>query len=230
MLLRLFAGIPIVIKNPRILRRCFKKNEKSFLFYIPFPLSLLVFSIDYSSFFLYICGNTVFLRRNEVSNKVQTMVTGNLISLIAAFFTVSSSWSKDRKRIFLYQAMQCFLLAIANIFFLSVSGTTTYALCAFRNLFIAYDRFTNKVCIIFLISVTAIGFFANNRGMIGYLPILTTALYTVICFYAKETKPIKLNIIFNLTLWAIYDIAIHDFVSFTVDTVSAGTAVVSLFR
>ena len=71
------------------------------------------------------------------------MVTGNLISLVAAFFTVASSWSKDRKRIFLYQAMQCFLLAIANIFFLSVSGTTTYALCALRNLFIAYDRFTN---------------------------------------------------------------------------------------
>ena len=158
------------------------------------------------------------------------MVTGNLISLIAAFFTVASSWSKDRKRIFLYQAMQCFLLAIANIFFLSVSGTTTYALCALRNLFIAYDRFTNKVCIIFLISVTAIGFFANNRGMIGYLPILTTTIYTVICFYAKETKPIKLNIILNLTLWAIYDIAIHDLVSFTVDTVSAGAAVVSLFR
>ncbi|MBQ5522593.1 MAG: YgjV family protein [Oscillospiraceae bacterium] len=55
-------------------------------------------------------------------------------------------------------------------------------------------------------------------------------MYTVICFYAKETKPIKLNIILNLTLWAIYDIAIHDLVSFTVDTVSAGAAVVSLFR
>ena len=163
-------------------------------------------------------------------NKVHTMITGNLISLVAAFFTVASSWSKDRKRIFLYQAVQCFLLAIANIFFLSVSGTTTYALCALRNLFIAYDRFTNKICIIFLISVTTIGLFANNRGLIGLLPVLTTAIYTIACFYVKETKPIKLNIIINLTLWAIYDIAIHDFVSFSVDTISAGTALVSLFR
>ena len=158
------------------------------------------------------------------------MIIGNVISLVAAIFTVASSWSKDRKRIFLYQAVQCFLLAIANIFFVSFSGITTYALCALRNLLIAYDRFTNKVCIVFLISVTAIGLFANNRGLIGLLPVLTTAIYTVGCFYVKETKPIKINIIVNLTLWAIYDIAIRDFVSFTVDTLSAGTAVVSLFR
>ena len=124
-------GISIVIKNPKISKPW---RMKIFTFYTLFPLSLLVLFIDYSSLFLYICGNTVFLRWNEVSNKVQTMVTGNLISLVAAFFTVASSWSKDRKRIFLYQAMQCFLLAIANIFFLSVSGTTTYALCALRNL------------------------------------------------------------------------------------------------
>ena len=158
------------------------------------------------------------------------MIIGNSISLVAAIFTVASSWSKDRERIFLYQAVQCFLLAIANIFFVSVSGITTYALCALRNLLIAYDRFTNKVCIAFLICVTAIGLFANNRGLIGLLPVLTTAIYTIACFYVRKTKPIKLNIIANLTLWAIYDIAVHDFVSFTVDTVSAGTAMVSLFR
>ena len=33
-----------------------------FTFYTLFPLSLLVLFIDYSSLFLYICGNTVFLR------------------------------------------------------------------------------------------------------------------------------------------------------------------------
>ena len=158
------------------------------------------------------------------------MIIGNLISLIAAIFTIASSWSRERKRIFLYQAVQCFLLAIANIFFASLSGTTTFALCAIRNLLVAKDRFTGKVCMAFLIGVTTIGLIANNRGAVGLIPVLTTAIYTVACFYVKKTKPVKINIIVNLTLWAIYDLFIRDLVSFTVDTVSAGTAVVSLFR
>lgn len=159
-----------------------------------------------------------------------SMIIGNLISLFAAIFTVAGSWSRDRKKIFLYQAVQCFLLAIANIFFASLSGTTTYALCALRNLLIAHDRFTDKICLAFLVSVTAIGLISNNRGLIGLLPVLTTAIYTVACFYVRGTKPIKVNIIVNLLLWAIYDIAVRDYVSFAVDTVSAGTAAVSLLR
>ena len=157
------------------------------------------------------------------------MLYGNIISLVAAVFTVLSSWSKERRRIFFYQAIQCLLLAIANLFFVSFSGTTTYALCAARNTLLALNRFDRRICIGFVISVAAIGLAANNRGWIGLLPVLTTAIYTIGCFHGKETKAIKLNIIINLILWAIYDIVIRDYVSFTVDTVSAGTAVVSLF-
>ncbi len=50
---------------------------------------------------------------------------GNAVSFIAACFTLASSWSRDRRRIYLYQAAQCFLIAGANIFFASVSGVTT---------------------------------------------------------------------------------------------------------
>ena len=54
---------------------------------------------------------------------------GNAVSFAAACFTLASSWSRDRRRIYLYQAAQCFLIAGANIFFASVSGVTTCLLC-----------------------------------------------------------------------------------------------------
>lgn len=157
------------------------------------------------------------------------MLYGTIISLAAAVFTILSSWSKERRKIYSYQAIQCLLLAITNLFFVSFSGTTTYALCAVRNTLLALNRFGRKTCICFVISVAAIGLAANNRGWIGLLPVLTTAIYTIGCFHVKETKPIKINIIINLILWAIYDIVIRDYVSFVVDTVSAATAVFSLF-
>lgn len=95
---------------------------------------------------------------------------------------------------------------------------------------LAYERFTARLCIITVACVGIIGVSVNNRGIIGLLPVITTALYTIICFYAKRRSTIKMNIIVNLALWAVYDILIHDYVSFSVDTGSAIIAVISILR
>lgn len=159
-----------------------------------------------------------------------SVLIGNLCSFAAACFTFLSAWSRDRKRIYLYQAAQCLVLAVANVFFASVSGVTTCALCAARNLLLAYERFTPRRCVVFVAAVAALGLAANNRGAVGLLPVVTTAVYTVACLYAKSTKAIRINLIVNLILWAVYDAFILDFVSCAVDSVSAVTAFVSLIR
>ena len=159
-----------------------------------------------------------------------SLLIGNLCSFVAACFTFLSAWSRDKKRIYLYQAAQCVVLAGANIFFASISGVTTYALCTVRNLLLAYDRFTPRRCYAFTAAVAILGIAANNRGLVGLLPVVTTAVYTVGCLYAKGTKAIKLNIIVNLILWAVYDAFILDLVSCAVDSVSAVAALVSIIR
>lgn len=166
----------------------------------------------------------------ELSVEQRLLLFGNIVSFAAACFTIASAWSRDRRRIYLYQAGQCLLLAFANILFGSVSGVTTFALCTARNLLLAYDRFTPRRCWFFVSAVALLGLFANNRGAVGLIPVVTTALYTVVCLYAKRTRDIKLNLIVNLLLWAVYDFFILDLVSCAVDAVSAGTAVLSLFR
>ena len=158
------------------------------------------------------------------------LLAGNCISFLAACFTAAASWSKEKKHIYLYQSVQCFLLAIANIFFASLSGSLTLFLCGVRNLLTAYDRFTARLCGIFLILIIVPGFLSNNRGIIGILPVFTTVIYTVGCLYLKSENKIKGNIIVNLLLWSVYDILILDLVSFGVDMVSAFIAVISLFR
>ena len=155
---------------------------------------------------------------------------GNLLSLIAALFTFLSAWSRDRKSIYLFQAAQCGILSAANVFFSSVSGVTTCALCTLRNLLIAYDRYTPRLCALFLAAVAALGLWANNRGLVGLLPVAATALYTVGCLYAKSPRTIKLNLIVNLILWAVYDAFVLDLISCAVDGFSALTAVYTLLR
>ena len=70
------------------------------------------------------------------------LIIGNCISFAAACFTLASALSGDR---------------------FSVSGVTTFLLCAGRNLLLARDRFTRKLCIVFVAAVAVIGLAANNR-------------------------------------------------------------------
>ncbi len=157
-----------------------------------------------------------------------SVMIGNLLALFAACFTLASALSARRKPIYLYQTAQCLIMAAANAFFLSFSGVTTFLLCALRNGFLAYDRFTGRRCLVFAVSVALIGLASNNRGLVGLLPVITTVLYTAGCLYAEKAGAIKLNIAVNLALWALYEILIRDYVSFAVDTASAAAALVLL--
>ncbi|MBQ0058474.1 MAG: YgjV family protein [Lachnospiraceae bacterium] len=145
-------------------------------------------------------------------------------------FTIVSSLSHGRKRIYGFQGIQCLLMAVASIFFGSLSGLTTFLLCALRNAIIAYDRYTKRIFILFLILIPALGLFSNNRGALGLLPVITTIIYTVGQYYLKSDFRIKSNIALNLLLWAIYDFLVLDIVSGVVDAVSTIVTVGAIFR
>ena len=76
--------------------------------------------------------------------------------------------------------------------------------------------------------MAGLGLYANNCGLVGLLPVVTTAVYTIGCLFAKRTRAIKWNLIANLIFWAIYDAFILDLVSCAVDSVSAVAALVSI--
>ncbi|MCR5576948.1 MAG: YgjV family protein [Oscillospiraceae bacterium] len=166
----------------------------------------------------------------QLSPEQRLLLIGNAVSFAAALFTLASAWSRERGRIYLFQTGQCLLLALANVFFASLSGVTTFVLCAARNYLLARDRFTPRLCVFFAAAVTAVGLAANNRGLVGLLPVVTTVIYTVACLYVRRTRAVKCNIIVNLVLWAVYDVFILDLVSCAVDGVGALAAFLSLFR
>lgn len=158
------------------------------------------------------------------------ILIGNLISLPAAGFTLGSSLSGDFKRIYLYQAVQCFLLALSNVFFSSVSGAVILLVCGIRNVLAAYRKLDVKTGLVFLVLAAVLGIVSNNRGFIGLIPVAVTLVYTIGCVVCKKTEAVKINTIINLAGWAVYDLCIIDLVSAVVDTGSAAAAVISLYH
>lgn len=155
-------------------------------------------------------------RKRKVT-QVFLIIIGNIISFISACFTALSSWVNDKEKVYYYQTWQCALLALAMVFFQSWSGIATLVLCAIRNYLVAKNQFTKKRCAVFLVLLLVLGIAVNNRGWIGMLVVIATFLYTIGTYLFENPLYIKLNIIMDLTAWAIYDVIIMDYVSTLMD-------------
>ena len=138
------------------------------------------------------------------------LIIGNLISLAAAVFLAVSCIVKDHKKVFLWQTVNCLLLAVSSYFFGSFAGITTLFLCALRNILIVTDRYTKPAMLVTLVSVIASGLIANNKGIIGLLPIVATVEYTICCHYVHGKNATRWSIFANEVIWVLYSLLILD--------------------
>ncbi|WP_458456657.1 YgjV family protein [Methanobrevibacter sp.] len=163
-------------------------------------------------------------------NIALNIVIGNVISLIAGIFIIMSMWVNDEKEAYKYQFLNAFILIISSVFFLSWTGVTTMAIAASRNAMVYYDRLTFKWTIFFIIISVVLGCLVNTMGIIGFLPIIAIIQITLSNYYLKTIKSIKTSFIINSMIYIVYFLAIYDFASATIESVTALIGLISLFR
>lgn len=158
------------------------------------------------------------------------IVIGNIISLIAGIFIILSMWVNDEKQAYKYQFLNAFILMISSVFFLSWTGVTTMAIAASRNVMVYKDRLTLNWTIFFIIISVVLGLIVNTMGIVGLLPIIAIVQITLCNYYFKTIKLIKIGFILNSAIYIIYFLAIWDFSSAVIESVTAMVGVVALFR
>lgn len=158
------------------------------------------------------------------------IVIGNVISLIAGIFIILSMWVNDEKQAYKYQFLNAFILMISSVFFLSWTGVTTMAIAASRNAMVYKDKLTLNWTIFFIVISVVLGVLVNTMGIIGFLPIIAIIQITLCNYYLKTIKPIKISFIVNSAIYIIYFLAILDFSSTVIESITALIGVVSLLR
>ena len=158
------------------------------------------------------------------------LIIANCLSLGSSAFTYASSWAKDERRIYWYQVGQCFVLALAYIFFHSYAGIATLILCTVRNILLATGKYNKTLCIILSVGMVVFGAAVNNNGMIGWIIIAANTIYTIGAFFAKNELLIKLNIILDLALWMVYEVFMKDIPSFIADGIGIAVAIAAIVR
>ena len=159
------------------------------------------------------------------------VLLGNLFSLCAMVSDSVSGTRKKHHEIMAIQIVSQFFYAASSIALKGYSSTAQNAVAVFRNLAAMKNVKSRALEWILILAGVALGIAFNNRGLLGWLPIVANLEYSVAVFRLKDNeRALKLAFIVNMVMYAVFSMVILNYVGAVSCTVIAVTTAVSLLR
>ena len=159
------------------------------------------------------------------------IIVGNICSILAMLSDSFSSTRKTRKDIMLAQSLSCVFYFAGCMVLKGYSAAVQNLVGIIRNL-IAIPEKSHKWLEYLLVAVAfGLGLYFNNRGWLGVLPVIANLEYSIAVFQFKnDQRKLKIAFAINMLLFAIFDIAIYNFVGCISSSVVFITTLIALFN
>ena len=159
------------------------------------------------------------------------IIVGNVFSLCAMATDSFSGTRKEHRQIMSAQIVSQFFYAASSIVLKAYSSTVQNVVAIFRN-YAAMKNVKSKALEWGLVLAgVVLGIAFNNRGILGWLPIIANLEYSISVFKFKDNeKALKLAFIINMIMYAVFSWVIMNYVGVVSCTVIAITTAISLIR
>ena len=159
------------------------------------------------------------------------IIIGNVFSLCAMATDSFSGTRKKHSQIMAVQIVSQFFYGASSVALKGYSSTAQNAVAIFRN-FAAVKNVKSKTLEWSLVLAgVVLGIMFNNRGILGWLPIIANLEYSISVFKLKDNEnALKLAFIINMVMYAIFSLAIMNYVGTVSCTVIVITTAFSLIR
>ena len=159
------------------------------------------------------------------------IIVGNIFSLCAMVTDAFSGTRKKHSQIMAVQIVSQFFYGASSIALKGYSSTVQNVVAVFRN-FAAMKNVKSRTLEWGLILAgVVLGIVFNNRGMLGWLPIIANLEYSISVFKLKDNeKALKLAFIINMIMYGVFNVVIMNYVGTVSCAVIAVTTAVSLIK
>jgi len=160
-----------------------------------------------------------------------SIIIGNLFSLCAMVSDSISGTRKKHREIMAVQIISQFFYGASSIVLKGYSSTAQNVVAVFRN-FAAMKNIRSKALEWSLILAgVVLGIVFNNRGVLGWLPIIANLEYSISVFKLRDNeKLLKIAFIINMVMYAVFSAIIMNYVGVLSCVVIAVTTVISLIK
>ena len=160
-----------------------------------------------------------------------TVIIGNLFSVCAMISDSISGTRKKHSEILFVQIISQFFYGASSVILKGYSSTAQNVVAVFRN-YAAMKNVKNKVLEwVLILAGVVLGILFNNRGILGWLPIVANLEYSIAVFKLKDKEnALKTTFIINMIMYAIFNVIILNYVGVLSCSIIAVTTLISLIK
>lgn len=160
-----------------------------------------------------------------------SILIGNILSLCAMVSDSVSGTRKNHSRIMAVQIVSQLFYGASSVVLKGYSSTVQNVVAVFRNLAAMKNVKSRVVEWSLILAGVILGVVFNNRGLLGWLPIIANLEYSVAVFRFRENeKALKIAFIVNMIMYAVFSAVILNYVGVVSCAVIAVTTAFSLIR
>ena len=162
-----------------------------------------------------------------------SLILGNLFSLAASLCTGMSVIKKSKTDFMYWQVGNTLFAILTNLALFSFTGMTTNSVSLVRNIFAYKNKLTVRLTFVLLVISIGLGLWLNNRGIIGLLPVFSSACYTICVYITKNEQQLRYALIGDLTLWSIYYLYIQAYpsvITYTILNIWTAVQIVKYYK
>ena len=162
---------------------------------------------------------------------VNEVIVGNICSLCAMVTDSFSGTRKKHSQILGIQMISQVFYGAGSIILKGYSSTAQNIVAILRNLAAIKETKSKLIEWLLIILGVVLGAVFNNRGLLGWLPIIANLEYSVSVFRFRDNeKGLKIAFIINMLMYSVFSFIILNYVGAAANIFVAVTTAVSLFR
>lgn len=159
------------------------------------------------------------------------LIIGNVCSLLAMGTDAISAAQKTAKRLLWVQIISQLIYCTGSIILKGYSGAVQNVISTVRNLVAIKNIKSKALEWILVVLGVVLGLVFNNLGWVGLLPVIANLQYTLAVFYFKEDeRALKKAFLIVTIMFAIFNLAIYNFVGFCTNIVLCITTAIFLLK
>ena len=159
------------------------------------------------------------------------IILGNLFSLCAMITDSVSGTRKKHSEIMAVQIVSQLFYGASSFVLKGYSSTVQNVVAIFRNFAAMKNIKSRALEWVLIMAGVVLGVIFNNRGLLGWLPIVANFEYSVAVFRLKDNeRALKLAFIVNMVMYAVFSAVIMNYVGVLSCTVIAVTTAASLIK
>jgi hypothetical protein len=142
-----------------------------------------------------------------------------------------SGTRKKRSEILAIQMLSQVFYGVGTIILKGYSSTAQNVVALLRNLAAMKNVKSKAVEWTLILLGVVLGIVFNNRGLIGWLPVVANLEYSVAVFrFRDQERNLKIAFILNMIMYVVFSLAIMNYVGVVANIVVAVTTALSLIR